>query len=126
MQIFIRTKGFQLTNAIENHISSRIHLILSRFSDVIRKVEVFVSDENGPRGGIDKSCVVRIKTDQRLDLVVKDLEDDLYIAVTRALARAKQSLTRHLQRVRTFDRRRITSVFEDQPIEGSLPLLSKP
>lgn len=122
MQILIRAQGIQLTEAIEQHISNRTHFILSRFSGVIRKIEVFIADENGPKGGVDKTCVVKIKTDERAELVVKDLEDDLYVAVARALARAKQSLSRRIQRGRVFKRKRVTTRLEGEPTEADQPL----
>ena len=114
MQILIRAKGFPITEEINNHIRGRIYLMLSRFSGVIRKIEVYLADENGPKGGIDKACVVRIKTDQHSELVVKDIQADLYASVGRVLARAKQSLTRHIKRARVFDRKRQSLRFEEQ------------
>jgi hypothetical protein len=98
-----------MTNAIESHITNRIWFVLSRFSDVVKKVEVYVSDENGPKGGIDKSCLLRITTGNRTDLIIKDRQDDLYIVVTRALSRAKQSLSRHIRKTRLFNRKRVTN-----------------
>lgn len=106
MQILIRTKSFPITEAIENHINNRIHFMLSRFSNTIRKVEIFIADENGPKGGIDKLCIAKIKTDHHSDVVVKDIEADLYTAISRALARARQSLTRHIQQARRLERGR--------------------
>ena len=46
-----------------------------------------MADENGPKGGIDKTCVVN-QTDQHSELVVKDIQADLYVAVGRVLVRA--------------------------------------
>lgn len=119
MQVFIRSKGFPITNALDNHIQSRIDFILPRFNDAIRKIEVFIGDENGPRGGVDKYCVVRIKTHQHSEVVVKDIADDLYIAIASALARAKQSLARTIEKSRTISRRHKVALSPEQDLTDS-------
>lgn len=113
MQVMVRTKGFELTNAIDNHIRHRAQPIQVRFRDIIRKIEVYVSDENGPKGGIDKSCVVKIRTDNQSELVVKETEANAYLAITKALARARQALTRQSQKLRRKNHVRIATQLEE-------------
>ena len=122
MQILIRSKGFALTEAIDNHIKSRVESTLSRFESMIKIVEVFVSDVNGPKGGIDKLCVVKIKIDPRSELIIKDKTADLYQAVTSTFSRAKQSLTRYVQRPRNIKRQRAVMRLEDQTEKIATPL----
>lgn len=117
MQILIRSKGFALTEAIDNHIRSKVESTFSRLNGVVKTIEVFIKDINGPKGGIDKSCVVKIKTDQRAELVIKDKESDLYVAINRTFARAKRSLVRHAQNARGIKHKRITALLDDQTLE---------
>lgn len=117
MHILIRSKGFPMTEAIDNYVRSRVNFILSRFGNVVKKVEAFVSDINGPKGGIDKACLVKIKTDQRSELIIKGLEADLYTAINRALSRAKQSLKRHTQQARKLRRNHLKSLPDDIAME---------
>ncbi|MGH1486786.1 MAG: HPF/RaiA family ribosome-associated protein [Cellvibrionaceae bacterium] len=109
MYILVHANGLKMTNSLNEHIKNRIEFALSRFSGLITKIVVSVADENGPKGGVDKTCTVRIKTDQLSELIVKDTETDIYVAVGRAIARSKQSLTRHLQRAKLFDRKRLST-----------------
>ncbi len=60
-----------------------------------------LSDENGPRGGEDKRCRVRVGVDGPQDVVVEDVESDLYIAIDRAADRAGRVVARRLERQRT-------------------------
>ena len=45
------------------HVERRLRFALTRFSGRIGRVNVFLTDQNGPRGGIDKTCriVVRLR-----------------------------------------------------------------
>lgn len=110
MQILIRTNGFSLSSSLGNFIYNRAGVNFSRFGATIRKVEVYVADENGPKGGVDKTCVIKIKLDQSNEIVVKDVQDDLYIAIQRAVTRAKQALTKKRQKSKVFSRKRICNI----------------
>ncbi len=114
MQMLIRANGFLLNSSVKRYVNDRVSSIFSRFSGVIRKIEVYIADENGPKGGVDKTCVVKIKLDQVSEIVVKDVEADVYTVIQRALIRAKQSLAKHLQKSRVFMRKRISYV-NDSP-----------
>lgn len=102
MRLDIHASGFELTNALNEYIHRRCTFALSRFQGVVRRISVHVADVNGPKGGIDKSCVVCVKTDNMPELVVKDTESDLYVAVDRAIARSKHSLARRVKRVKAL------------------------
>jgi putative sigma-54 modulation protein len=115
MQIEIYAHGVELSDSLTNHIKRRIEFALSRFRDLVQKVVIYVADENGPKGGMDKSCLVRIKTDERSELVIKDTESNIHLAVNRAISRSKHSLSRHIQKTRLFQRKRI----ETQEITAS-------
>jgi len=68
-----------------------------------------LSDINGPRGGLDKCCHLQVKLDRLQDVVIEDIEADLYIAIDRAANRAGRTVRRRLDRRR--DRaRNITSI----------------
>lgn len=105
MQVFINSNNFEMTEALSLHIKNRIEFTLSRFGGLVKKIVVSVSDENGPKGGVDKSCVIRIQTDTFSELVVKDKKSDVYAAVGRAIARAKHSLTKQVNRSKFLKRK---------------------
>ena len=100
MQIRIQSQGFTLTNAIREHAEQRLHLSLTRSSEHIRRVEMHLSDINGPRGGADKRCSILVELESMPDVVIEDIETDLYVAIDRAADRASQSVGRSIERKR--------------------------
>ncbi len=99
MQISIRSRNFSLTDSLRNHASKRLRFALSRCSDHIRRVVMQLSDINGPRGGIDKRCQLRLVLDGMPDVIINDVEADMYTAIDRAADRAGRTLARKLERL---------------------------
>lgn len=85
---------------LADHLERRLRFALSRFEGRIHRVEVFLADENGPRGGVDKTCriVVRLRDDN--DVVAEVSDVDWLIAVDRATSRIGHSTGRALARRR--------------------------
>jgi len=104
MQVFINSNNFEMTEALSRHIKERIEFTLSRFGSLVKKIVVSITDENGPKGGVDKSCIIRIQTDTFSELVVKDTKSDVYTAIGRAIARSKHSLSKQVNRSKFFKR----------------------
>ena len=100
MQIHIQSQGFTLTEALREHAERRLRFGLTRGSDHIRRVEMRLSDINGPRGGADKRCSIVVALESLPEVVFEDIENDLYIAIDRAADRASRSVARCLERKR--------------------------
>jgi ribosomal subunit interface protein len=100
MQIDIQTRNFVLTDAIRSHSRRRLRFALSSYSDRIQRVVMRLSDINGPRGGADKCCHLQLVLPGLSDVVVEDIEADLYLAIDRAADRAGRTLGRRLARQR--------------------------
>ena len=96
MQIAIHTRGFSLTEGLRNHVHNRLGFTLSRGASRVRRVEVKLSDVNGPRGGVDKRCLIEIRLDGLPVIVVQDVQSDMYTAIDRAATRAARTVMRRL------------------------------
>ena len=109
MQVAIRSHGFPLTTAIEDYVQRRLRTALSHAMHHIRAVTVVLLDINGPRGGRDKVCRVRVMVKDRPVMVIDDTEDNLYVAIDRAAERAGRTTARKLAQLlrkpRTMQRR---------------------
>jgi putative sigma-54 modulation protein len=110
MQIAIQCRGFPLTEALDSHVQKRLGFTFGRSAGHVRRVNVRLSDLNGPRGGIDKRCLVEVKLDRHPPVVVEDIQSDLYMAVDRAASRAGRAVTRRL--ALSNDRRRLHAADE--------------
>ena len=63
-----------------------------------------LSDINGPRGGADKRCHLQVLLAGLPDVVIEDVEVDLYIAINRATDRAGRTVVRKIDRQQTLIR----------------------
>jgi len=97
MQIEIQARNFFLTQAIQNHVERRLDFALSTRHEHIQRILVRLSDINGPRGGVDKRCLIEVRIDGLSSIVIQDVQNDLYIAIDRVAGRAARSVLRRLQ-----------------------------
>lgn len=102
MQIVTHAHGFAMTDVLNHHVRRRLHFALDRIGDRIRRVVVRLSDINGPRGGADKCCRIRIHLDKLPEVVIEDTQSDLHAAVDRAAERAARTIARRLARRREY------------------------
>lgn len=111
MQIDIQTRNFSLTDALRSHAERRLRLVLTCCDDRVQRVVMRLSDINGPRGGADKRCHLQVVLAGLPDVVVEDIEADLYVAIDRATDRAGRTVVRKIDRQQTLLR-------QSRPIES--------
>ncbi|MDM7860650.1 HPF/RaiA family ribosome-associated protein [Alteromonas sp. ASW11-36] len=105
MHIKINSRDFSVTPALGKFIDEKMKFALSRYSQRIRVAELTLKDINGPRGGIDKQCTIKMKLNQFKTLVVEDTSEDAYESITACCQRAKRRIERHFNRARSQSRR---------------------
>jgi ribosome-associated translation inhibitor RaiA len=91
-------KRLRLTPAVRDHLERRLHFALAKFSPAIRDVRIGLSDENGPRGGVDKRCRVLMTLSRGDRLVVEGRGEQLEELLDRTLERAGRAAARAVQR----------------------------
>jgi ribosomal subunit interface protein len=122
MEVHLLAKQFSLTPALRSHVERRLRTGLSFARDRIGNVVVRLGDVNGPRGGRDMLCHIQVAMPGRPALVVRDVQDDLYSAIDRAVKRAAYKLRQMVTHRRYLERwgRRSPS----SPKRDSGPMLS--
>ena len=118
MQINIQAHKFNLTNSLRNYANRRLRFALTCCNDYIHRVEMRLSDINGPRGGADKLCHLHVVLSGLPDVVIEDTELDLYVAIDRATDRAGRAVIRKIERQATRLRR--SSLLEPRAEELNL------
>jgi ribosomal subunit interface protein len=98
MQIEICGREVKLNERLRDYIERRVRFALERLARPIRKVHVQLRDLNGPKGGVDKSCQVRVAVAPAATLVVEHRSASAYAAVDSALDKAAISVVRRIQR----------------------------
>ena len=104
MQIEILARHFPMTDALHEYITRRLEFALGTKYEHIQLVKVRLSDVNGPRGGKDKCCHIRVVMPKHTEIVIEDTEFDLYVAIDRAADRASRAVARKLNRNRVISR----------------------
>jgi hypothetical protein len=74
---------------------------LGKLAASIERVSVRVEDVNGPRGGIDHACRVKVVLSGLPSVVVVEQDASLAAAIDRALGGAERAVRRAVQRRRT-------------------------
>ena len=105
MKIDIQARNFNLTDSILTYTRERINFLLSSRFDQIQRISVRLSDVNGPKGGIDKRCQVRICLPRLKDIYIDDVQTDLYVAIFRATDRGSRTVNRRLRRLQDKKKR---------------------
>jgi putative sigma-54 modulation protein len=102
MQLNIQTTGFSLTDSLKSYTTQHMQFALNRNDTLIMQARVWLADINGPRGGIDKRCQIELKLAGQNNIVIEDVETDLYVAIDRACDRCMRTLARRIERARQF------------------------
>jgi ribosome-associated translation inhibitor RaiA len=106
MEIEIRTRRLTDQETPKAYCEKRLRSALGRFAEQVERVVVSLSDINGPRGGEDKKCVVRVHLRAQNLLVVSSLSESMHAALDLAADRAGRSVSRRLELARPHEGRR--------------------
>lgn len=98
MQIDIQARDFTLTPDLRGYVERRLRFGISHLQKRRLRINVRLSDVNGPKGGADKRCLLQIRADGVPEIIVQDTQVDLYDAITRAVERAGRTLRRSQRR----------------------------
>jgi ribosome-associated translation inhibitor RaiA len=111
MEIPISIKNeFDASEALDQHIARRLDSALRLHQRYVQRVDVRLSDANGPRKGpADKVALIEIALRPFGEIVTKGEAEDVYKSVTTAAARAKEALSRFAGRLERQGRRPRTS-----------------
>jgi CBS domain-containing protein len=95
---YIRSVGPVLDVADRELIRRKLGRKLGKFAFDIERASVRVEDVNGPRGGVDKLCRIKIVLSGLPSVVAEDQDHDLKTAIDGALARAERAVRRAVER----------------------------
>jgi putative sigma-54 modulation protein len=98
IQLEIRSGGMELDPALRGWIYERIERQLGKFAPQIERVDVRFGDENGPRGGQDKCCLVHIILSKLPPVVVEIRGETEREAFDLAAARAERATRRSMEK----------------------------
>ncbi len=98
---FNADKNLKVSEAFSAKLTDLISQELSRFSNQITRVEVHLSDENGPKHGLnDKRCLIEARLEGIKPIAVTSHGNNHELAVESALDKLKKSLDATIGRMR--------------------------
>jgi hypothetical protein len=110
MKVLINDKQKLLSAEAIEQTESRLAAAFSKFGFRISRIEVSVSDINGPRGGVDKECRLVAKTNKMGDVIATVTDESLTKSIRRAIARAERGVARRIQRHTVVDHDRYSDI----------------
>ncbi len=101
----IHVSRVNVSEQTRDYLDRRLNFALDRFKDSIGDISVTLADINGPRGGVDKKCRIRIiLVGDRKPIIAESLQDSLRPAIDLAADSASRAVARRIDKLRS-DRR---------------------
>ncbi len=101
----IRAFGTELAPDERTEIRQQLGSRLGKFAHSIERVTVRVQDVNGPRGGVDKACRIKVVLSGMPSVVVEEHAATMKQAFRAALGDVERAVKRTLDRSRTKPKR---------------------
>ena len=99
--VHIRVLGADLNKDKRIYIRQKLSRKLGKFAYFIERVSVRVKDLNGPRGGIDQVCQIKVVLSDLPSVVFEAQDASLDTAIGKALAGTERAVRRSLKRRHT-------------------------
>jgi len=100
MQVQMNYANVEASEALETHIREALDATIGRFADRLTRIEVHLSDLNGPEKGgpNDKRCRIEVRPSGADPLLVESVADSFYGAADDAAGKLRRLLTSRLDR----------------------------
>lgn len=105
----VRATDVDVSDETRAYIRRKLGTKLGKFALSIERVSVRLRDVNGPRGGIDHQCRVKVVLSGLPSVVVDVRNASVQVSIDEAISAATRSVRRSLQRRRTTPLRRARS-----------------
>jgi ribosomal subunit interface protein len=100
MKLDIRSQGLPPPSTFQDHAERRLSFALGRLlRGRAAHVSLMLTDQNGPRGGVDKDCRVVLRAGETV-IVTHARDADVFTAIDLAARRLAHALSRHIDRTR--------------------------
>ena len=96
----IRVNGVEMEDHDRDNIARKLGMKLGKFASSIERITVRLSDANGPKGGRDQICQIKVVVSGLPSVVVEERASALPTAIERAMKATAVAVRRSVQRRR--------------------------
>jgi hypothetical protein len=100
VRVHIRNFGAPVTEEDRDYLRRKLAARLARFGRQVERASVRLEDVNGPRGGKDKRCRIKVVLTGLPSVTVEELQRTTRAAIDGALGRVGSAVRRALERRR--------------------------
>ncbi len=100
MKITVRTRDLDWNENLRTQVERSIEYAVDRYRGRIEGISLFLSDVNGPRGGVDKLCRMTAYVRGIRPVLISEAGDDLLAVLGRAARRLGFRIRRNIERGR--------------------------
>jgi putative sigma-54 modulation protein len=102
MNVFVHHNREPVTPDLQQLIERHMATALDRIDCRLGRIDVYVTDVNGPRGGVDQVVRVVVQLGRLGPVFVQAQHHELPVAVANAAQKARRAVRRVLRRKRTM------------------------
>ena len=106
MNITIQCSRPQPDAQTHQYIQYRLGFAFARTRQFIQSIEVTLTDINGPKGGIDQQCKVRVKPMAFASIVITERQSEIRHAIDRCITRASRNFVQQMKRKQRLNNQR--------------------
>ena len=103
-----------ISEALKTYTERRLRSVVGKAFKAFNEIEVRLSDLNGPRGGVDKECRIRVALHRAGVVFVRATGEDAYATVDKAASCLKLAVARRIGRSRSIRRNRFAHGYSTQ------------
>ena len=96
----VRLIGVDLDDDEQAYVRRKLGMKLGKFATSIERISVRVTDMNGPRGGVDQACRVKVVLSGLPSVVIERRHTVLHAAIDEAIRAAEQAVRKSVHRRR--------------------------
>ena len=113
MLIQSQSQGLEMTAAIDRFAERSLRNALERLAEHVVAVDLYLKDANGPKGGVDKQALIRVRLRSRQEVAVETQHENLHGAIKKGARRTARAVRRQLRKSQRIEKRRVAEHLSD-------------
>jgi ribosome-associated translation inhibitor RaiA len=88
-----------LTQAMQTHAQERLSAAVDQFHSHVKRLVLVLTDNNGPRGGVDQVARVSVSLSRGAPVVIEHRGEDAYAVISHLADKVKNTISRRVDKL---------------------------